>query len=643
MVVRCVRTRGSRSPDHSPLHNVVLFSILRAFWQMLEPRRRWVFSALVFAMLTMGVFEMAGMLVIFGFIRGISANPGGTRSGPVGQVLERGLERLLTDQEFALLGGALVLGVILIKNLQSMLVRYQVSRFLSNLDRRISTQIFAALLRMPYERIVTTKDPPRAILQKTVDVLSDCFSASTQILADAALLSMVIALLVFVDPWLTLGAVLAFGGLGTLIYRQMQKLLRRMGKNERKERKRAARTAGDAFRGIVPVRLRDNIGYFVFEYTRSLGKSLKVQRKKGALGRVPSSANELLLTSCVVGAVGYLVLSGKNMEEALPILGVFGFAGLRANRAMSRINASFQQLRIHGDEFEIRLRSVLEFAPEVMGQEAVDVTQSTYLAEERPLPPGVDGRFREEISLEDVCFTYQGSKAPAVQNVTLKIPRGGFVSFCGESGSGKSTILLLIMGLLRATEGQVLCDGRNVNHHVRIWQKGIGYVGQSAYLSGGTVVENVAFGVAPEKVDMGKVWRALELAAAKDFVLALPHQENTNLRDGGERLSGGQRQRIVIARALYHDPDIVVFDEATAALDNLTEREITDELLRLKGGKTIICVAHRLTTIKDSDTIHFVHDGRVADSGTYEELLSRNEQFRRLAQHEKGTTSAGRA
>jgi ABC-type bacteriocin/lantibiotic exporter with double-glycine peptidase domain len=187
------------------------------------------------------------------------------------------------------------------------------------------------------------------------------------------------------------------------------------------------------------------------------------------------------------------------------------------------------------------------------------------------------------------------------------------------------------LGLVKPTGGRLSCDGWNIHHHIRAWHKNVGYVAQDLYFSPKSIRENVAFGIPAKRIDDEKVNKALALASAEDFVRALPGGVNHRLRSGATNLSGGQRQRLIIARALYNDPDIVIFDEATAALDNATEREITQAIQELSGTKTVICVAHRLSTIEKSDKIYVIEDGSVSGVGTYDELLESNPSFQKLA------------
>lgn len=609
---------------------MVLITVLKALWRMLEPRRRVYFVLLACWLFVSGIFEMASMMALLAYIRGLSPKGGGSRFGLVSKAV-----RLVYDEptlfQYAVVGGLAVIGIIALKHVQGLLSRYHLNRFLSNLHFRVAQQLFGALAAMPYDQVIRNgggrglKDR----LTGTLEVLTGAFQTATKILADGAIVLMILLLLFFVDFRLTLLGLALFGGAGITSYRVLQRELKQMGRVEHQANQKVRSSLDDAFGGLVEARLRDRVGYFQKRYAKALGETNRIGRKESALGRLPGTTNELLLALAIVTTVIYMVVTEKNIAEALPILGVFGFAGMRANSALSRVTKAFQSLRQRGERFEKRLAELEQIAPRVLGSSNIEVP--TYLAAERPLPDGRDGRLNREITLDNVSFSYPSGKRKAVAEVSLRIARGEFVSFCGESGGGKSTLAMLLMGLLEPTEGRVLCDEWSIFEHIRAWQKNIGYVGQMPYVANATVRENVAFGEDLSAVSDERCWAALELAAARGFVEELPKKLDTQLSSHSGGLSGGQRQRIVIARALYHNPDIIVFDEATAALDNVTEQEITNAALRLRRTKTVICIAHRLSTIEQSDTIHLLEGGRVIASGTYTDLLEKSPEFRRLA------------
>ncbi len=618
---------------------MILTSVLATLWHMLDAKRRVVFVILVISLFVAGIFEMAGMLVIFGFIAGLKPHPDtDQRSGVVSRALHLFVDQPLTDAQYALLGGLLVVAVIVVKNVQSLVVRHQLSRFLANLNRRITETLFAGFLVAPYTDLKSQKHgQAEQVVRANMEVVSLCFKEAAQVLADGTLLVMVILLLIFIDPWLTLGAALLFGVVGTLTFRVLAASLRSKGREEMRARQRVSQYLSEPFRAVIETRLRDYRRYYTFKFRAALRDQLNLQRRRQALARVPRSANEILLAIAVTGAVIYVILSGGDLSTFLPTLAVFGFAGLRSNSAMSRINESLQSLRRRSEAFDSQRQALLRIAPRVFQDEVEVEAPTTYLADEIDTGGKTEMSFSDKLTLEDVSFSYPDSETPAVDHVSLEIKAGSFVSFCGESGGGKSTLLLLMMGMVRPTSGRILCDGKDVQQHIRAWHRQIGYVGQDLWLSSTSVRNNVALGIANPRIDDSAVERALRQAAAWDFVAAMPQGARTGLR-GGSRFSGGQRQRVVIARALYHDPRVLMFDEATSALDAATEKLITGALVGLRRTKTVICVAHRLSSIRASDEIFVMRGGRIVEHGSYEDLIERSEYFRQLANElEKAT------
>lgn len=612
---------------------MILTSVLATLWHMLDAKRRVVFVILVLSLFVAGIFEMAGMLVIFGFIAGLKPHPDtDERSGVVSRALHLFVDQPLTDEQFAILGGLLVLAVIVAKNAQALAVRHQLSRFLANLNRRITETLFEGFLMAPYIDLKSEKHGhPESVVRGNMDIVSACFKDAAQVLADGTLLVMVILLLLFIDPWLTLGAGLLFGVAGTLTFRALAVRSREMGRVEYMARRSVSRYLSESFRALIETRLRGNTRYYVNRFRWALRDQLNTQRSVQALARVPRAANEVLLAIGVTGAVTYVILSGRDLTAFLPTLAVFGFAGLRSNGAMSRINASLQALRRRSEAFDSQRQALLRIAPNVFRNEVETGAPLTYLADEIDTGGTSELTFSQDLVLENVSFCYPDSDTPAIQELSFSIKAGSFVSFCGESGGGKSTLLLLLMGMVQPTSGRILCDGRDVRQHVRAWHRQIGYVGQDLFLSNTSIRNNVALGVQDNRIDDAVVERALRQAAAWDFVATLPQGPRTIIRNNGSRLSGGQRQRVVIARALYHDPTVLIFDEATSALDTATEKLITGALLGLRRTKTVICVAHRLSSIRASDEIFVMRSGRIVERGGYDELIARSEYFRQLA------------
>jgi ABC-type multidrug transport system fused ATPase/permease subunit len=294
------------------------------------------------------------------------------------------------------------------------------------------------------------------------------------------------------------------------------------------------------------------------------------------------------------------------MLAILPILGVFGASAFRLLPSVNRLLNAVQSMRFSETVIDSLYNELRLPAPD--------------LARRSP-PPREE--FQKEIRVSEVTFTYAGASRPALSNVSFNVAKGESVGLVGPSGSGKSTAIDVVLGLLTPSSGTVVVDGIDIQENLRRWQDQIGYVPQSIFLTDDSLLRNVAYGIAPDDVDIEAVHRAIRAAQLEEFVAGLPEGLATVVGERGVRLSGGQRQRIGIARALYHDPAVLVLDEATSALDTATERGVMQAVEALHGSKTILIVAHRLSTVENCDRILRLHEGRLVEEGPPRALLAR--------------------
>jgi ABC-type multidrug transport system fused ATPase/permease subunit len=300
---------------------------------------------------------------------------------------------------------------------------------------------------------------------------------------------------------------------------------------------------------------------------------------------------------------------------------VYAFAGYRLLPALQTIYNQLSMIRYHGE----LLKSL---------NDDLRVLSATSLA----LPPASQvnaprRNFRQNIQFSNVQFSYPGASQPALNTINLTIPFRSRVGIVGASGSGKTTAMDVLLGLLLPQSGSLVLDDQPLSMgDLSGWQRNLGYVPQHIYLTDESIAGNIAFGVPQEEIDMEAVLRAAKIANLHDFVMTeLPLGYSTLVGERGVRLSGGQRQRIGIARSLYHDPEVLILDEATSALDNLTERAVMDAINNLHNQKTIVMVAHRLTTVMSCDCIYLLDHGKAVASGTYEQLLEENARFKAMA------------
>jgi len=344
--------------------------------------------------------------------------------------------------------------------------------------------------------------------------------------------------------------------------------------------------------------------------------------KNNTIAELPRFALEGLVMAVLMALV--LVLLFKNdgdLTTTIPTLGIFAFATMRLMPALQQTYHSLAAIKyskslldeIHKEYSEIKIYNDSENTSDYSSQLPIKINR--------------------KISLENIKFTYDSAPTAAIKNLSLQIYANQTIGIVGGTGAGKTTLIDILLGLLKPEMGKLSIDDREITEeNVRNWQKSIGYVPQSIYLVDDTLKQNIAFGVQPDEINMSAIRNAAKMAAIDDFILNdLPEGYETVVGERGVRLSGGQRQRIGIARALYNNPSLIVMDEATSALDNITEKIVMEAVARMQHEKTIILIAHRLSSVKNCDVIYFFEKGDVIASGTFDELLNKNEKFRQMA------------
>lgn len=325
-----------------------------------------------------------------------------------------------------------------------------------------------------------------------------------------------------------------------------------------------------------------------------------------ALNKIPRLFLEMFVILGMCLLVGFMVVMDRNATEIITTLGVFAAASFRIIPSINRLVSSVQNLRFN-------LPVIKTISDELKEFNSITTRETST---ERMI-------FESEIKIENITFTYPESNVPALDNVSLTIQRGKSIGIIGSSGSGKSTLVDIILGLFTPDGGNILVDGRNIQPNLRSWTNIIGYVPQTIFLTDESLRHNIAFGLADDEIDDKAVEKALNAAQLSEFVVSLDLGLDTIVGERGVRLSGGQRQRIGIARALYHNPEILILDEATSSLDTHTEKKVMESVLRLQGEKTIIIVAHRLSTIENTDLLIKLDKGIIVESGDANTILGK--------------------
>ena len=594
-----------------------VFATLRKILALLSPgeRRR---GALVMVMvMIMAALETAGVASVMPFLA-VLGNPGIIDTNPVLAFLYERLGFASTDAFLFALGGAAFV-LVIFGALFRTVTLYAMHRFTQMRRHSVGERLLETYLRQPYAFFLDrhSGDLAKSILSEVDQLIDQVFRPGFEVLAYGVVLLAMITLLLIVDPVLALVIAGVIGGLYGVVFVVVRGVLGRIGIDRVNANRERFTAAGEALGGIKSIKL---LGREQAYLSRFRGPSIR-QAQHQATNRVLSDVPKYLIEAVGFGGVIALALvlmaTRDGIGDVLPILGLYAFAGYRMLPAAQHVYRGMAKLR---------------FGAAAVDTIHEDLERRTSLAEipasaPRPLRP------RESIRLVEIDFRYPGTTAPALAGINLAIPAGSSVGIVGGTGAGKTTLVDVVLGLLQPTAGRLEVDGTPVTaDNVRAWQQSLGYVPQDIFLTDTSIAENIALGVPPEQVDHDKVVECARMAQLDDFVTReLAHGYATEVGERGVRLSGGQRQRIGIARALYHDPDVLVFDEATSALDNRTEASVMEAIEALSGSRTIIMIAHRLTTVRHCDRVLLLDKGHIAADGTFDELTEQSEKFRDLA------------
>ena len=513
--------------------------------------------------------------------------------------------------------GMLVL--VLIKNFVIGLSYRRQYRFVYDVQNALSNRLLTAYLYAPYQYFLRRNT---AELLKNVQAEIPAFSSwilipGLMFLSEAVITLTILGLLLIINATLTIviGAFLSTSL--TAIFYLLRRRTDRFGRQRKEALSDSFRLATNALSAMKDIKVLGRQKALVDDYAAASRRYNDSMVYQATMSAMPRLTVEVLAFIAIVTILLYSVASHAAIGTALPLMALFAMAAMRLIPSFNRMFMSSIQLRYHTHTLDA-IHNAFE---EVRGNSEQEVIKAS-----GPMA------FRDRIEILDVNYSYPGRDgAPAVADVSMVIEKGKSIGLVGPSGSGKTTLVDILLGLLDGYGGEIRVDGQLIGReNIGSWQRQIGYIPQQIYLADSTIAANIAFGVPPANIDLASVERAVEIAQLSEFVAALPQGLRTEIGERGIRLSGGQRQRIGIARALYHNPEVLVMDEATSALDGVTEREITRDIEQLSGSKTLIIIAHRLTTVERCDMLYLLEKGRITGSGTYSDLARNNAYFLKL-------------
>ena len=501
---------------------------------------------------------------------------------------------------------------------------YAVSRFARMRGYTLSSRLLQGYLHQPYYWFLGrhTSDLGKSILSEVNSLVGSVIMPSIQLIASVVLIVFLLALMILAEPLVALGAMAVLGASYAAIYLSVRNLLHRVGTQRLHANQQRFLITQEATGGIKDVKLMGLEDSYVRRFSTPARNMAAYEAMLNVITAAPRSILEMLSFGGILVLVLYLLFANAgNLEAIVPTLGMLAFAGLRLLPALQRTFsslASVQSGRAVVDELVADFR---------------EIAANRGDRHHGPPPPRLP--LRESLVLDNVRYSYPRSEGVTLNGLSLEIDAFTTVGLVGGTGAGKTTTVDLILGLLQSDSGEIRVDGVPVDRtRRRAWQRSVGYVPQHIFLTDDSIAGNVAFGIPKDRIDMAAVERAARRAALHDFVVEeLPQGYDTHVGERGVRLSGGQRQRVGIARALYADPDVLVLDEATSALDNVTERAVMDAVFNVGGQKTVILIAHRLSTVRNCDRIFLLERGRVTAWGTFDELVEQSPSFARMAQY----------
>ncbi len=573
-----------------------------------QERRRAIL--LLSMILTMALLDMIGVASVLPFMTVIS-NP---------EIIETNyiliklfhfskLFGVENNQQFLFALGVMLLAMLVISLSFKALTVYAQVRFVQMREYSISKRLVEGYLHQPYSWFLNrnSADLGKTILSEVQQVIGSGMTPLMNLTSQAMVSIALIFLLLLTDPMLTLSIIILLGTAYGFIYIFAQKFLSLIGLERLKNNELRFLTISEAFGAAKEVKVGGLEDTYIERFSKSAKTFAENQASAAVVSLLPRFALEAIAFGGIILIILFLMSQKGDFNNALPIISLYVFAGYRLMPALQGVYSSVAQLtfvgpslnKLHDDLKNIKLSNA--------NQDQSDLS------------------FNSSISLKNINYSYPNASRKSLKNISLTIPAKAIVGIVGTTGSGKTTIVDIILGLLEPQNGTLEVDNMVINQkNSKTWRKCIGYVPQHIYLADDTIAANIAFGVDPKNINNNSVEKASKIANLHNFVInELPQKYQSKIGERGVRLSGGQRQRIGIARALYHNPKVLIFDEATSSLDNETEKSVIDAVNNLSRDITIIMIAHRLNTVKICDIIFKIEKGELIGEGNFNQIIEK--------------------
>jgi ABC-type bacteriocin/lantibiotic exporter with double-glycine peptidase domain len=593
--------------------------MLRKLYNCLTPQGRKTAPLVLICFLVMSITEVTGVASVLPFML-LVARPELTLTHPYLHPLYQaaGFEQ---PRNFVIVAGLLCLVTLALGNLFSaMTTRFSLG-FAAKEHATLSRLLLRRYLGRHYIWFLSqnTNVLGRNVLAEVGSVPFGIILPLFRLLSRAMVVCLILAGLIWLNPIIATTTAIVLGSAYYSVWRYTKTRLKDLGKQRLEAEHNRYKVAMEALDGIKTTMVLCREAKFLENYGHCVETTGQIQTDQSFLNEWPRFLLETLAFGGVISLLIALVVTGQDATNTLPIISVFT---LGAYRLMPALQQGFSYLAsIRGNI------PLLDYLYDDLSNQA-ETDRSLEDSSDR-LP------FENKIEMKEITFTYPGKVRPVVESLSLEIEKNSSIALVGSTGSGKTTLVDILLGLLQPSQGTIVVDGQTVTpESLRSWQRNIGYVSQDIYLSDDTLEANISLGIPADSVDKAAVIRAATLANLHEFIAKdLPDGYQTLVGERGFRLSGGQRQRIGIARALYHNPEVLVLDEATSSLDGITESAVMEAVQNLASRMTIIMIAHRLSTIQTCDVIYLLREGKIVDRGSYPDLLARNKEFQAMAKY----------
>ncbi|MDC0092782.1 ABC transporter ATP-binding protein/permease [Alphaproteobacteria bacterium] len=597
-----------------------MLKVIKHFFTLLTPDQHKRFYMLQILVVLMAFAEIVGVASIIPFMALVGDMSQLQQNTIITKVYQA--SGITSELQFVFVLGVGVLVTLFISAMISVLTIWRLSIFANKVGIEISDRLYTHYLKQDWLYHATRNS---AQLIKKIAVETDRVTGGIVIpliqMNSSIVLALFLGLSIFIyDPIVATIGIATFAIAYFILFKLVKVRLQFNGRSISDMNEERFHLMNESFGGIKDVLLSGRENYFIKSFIqtgRIISYSAGTNR---VLAQVPRYFMELMAFGSMISLLLYLIVSyDGNLGVILPIVSVYALATFKLIPAFQQIYSNLSEIKSNIAAFES------------IHQDLID-SKNIQLVTLKPKKSYL--RPKKQISLQNVTFTYPTLDKSTIKQINLLIPTNSVIGIVGPSGSGKSTLINIILGLIKPEQGYLKIDNTIINDkNCRSWQNTIGFVAQSIFLLDGTIAENIAFGVPQNQIDLEQVQRTLKLAHLTELIQNLEHGIHTKVGERGVQISGGQCQRIGIARALYHEPAVLVFDEATSSLDGITEKMIMDAIHDFGGQKTIIMIAHRLKTVKKCDQIFFIDKGQVVDHGTYQKLIETNEHFKKMATH----------